>query len=143
MAADTPIAGVLTVASIWSATAYGVSVDAVIVASIPTLTGAFARVGFEVARAADSEDKVRWSRVAYLFGGTLISTPTISILGLILLQLAHANSDPAAFFGLTFAGFVGPKSILWMADTISSAINRATGWKIPRLGTPKPQGTER
>lgn len=139
MATGDAVTGALTFTGIWTATAYGVSVDAVMVAMIPTLLGAFGRVGFEMARAADPNNKVKWSSVLYLFGGTLISTPTISVLGLILIQIGHAHSDPMSFFGLFFAGFVGPKSILWLTNTISALLNKATGMKIPQLG---PQGNQ-
>lgn len=132
--------GALTAASIWGATAYGISGDAVLVALIPTLLGAFGRVGFEMARAADPVNHVKWSSVLYLFGGTLISSPSISVLGLVLLNmLPGTHSDPAAFFGLFFGGFVGPKILLWLIQNISPLVNKVTGIKLPSLG---PQGDQ-
>ena len=139
MATDTVNVGVLTIASIMGAKLYGISTQDVMVASIPTLMGAMGRVGFDIARAADPKSNVKWSAVAYLFGGTLISTPTISLLGLIVIQLTKTTSDPAILFGFIFAGFVGAKSIIWAFNGISDTLNRTFHWNLPKIG---PTGQE-
>ena len=136
MAIDTATAkfGALTIASMWGAQVYGISMENVIVASIPTFMGALGRVGFDIARAADPNSSVKWSNVAFLFGGTLIATPTVALLGLILLQLTHTTSDPAILFGFVFAGFLGPKSIIWAFNTITGLLNRMFKWQLPTIG---------
>lgn len=140
MATDTVGVASMTAASMWGATAYGISGGSVMIALIPTLLGAFGRVGFEMSRAADPGNNIKWSNVIYLFGGTLISGPSITVLGLILLQLLPGtHSDAVSFFGFFFAGFVGPKAILWLINSISTLINKSTGLKLPQLG---PQGNQ-
>lgn len=134
MTTNTPVVGALTLAGAWQASAYGMSVGDITIAMIPVLLGALGRVGFEMAKASDPINKTKWSAVLYLFGGTLISSPTISVLCLVLMHATAAKPDGVAFFGMLFAGFIGPKVILWLMNTVSSLVNKTTGLKLPQLG---------
>lgn len=134
MTPNSPTVGVLTFATIWQASLFGISVETIVIATVPTLMGAVARVGLEIAKAADPKNGVKWSGVAALFGGTLIASPTIAVLYLICLKLTGVASDSVLFLGLIFFGFIGPKALLWMLDMATSEINKRTGLNLPQFG---------
>lgn len=123
----------LTLATMWQASLFGIPVETIAIATVPTLMGALARVGFEIAKASNPKNGVRWSGVAALFGGTLISAPTIAVCYLIVLKLTNVASDDILFLGLIFFGFIGPKALLWMLDFVTGEINKRTGLKLPQL----------
>lgn len=134
MTINTPTVGALTLATMWQAQLFGVSVETIAIATVPTLMGAVARVGLEVVKASDPKNGVKWSAVAALFGGTLISSPTIAVLYLICLKSVGVASDNILFLGLIFFGFIGPKAILWLLNLATNEINRRTGLKLPQIG---------
>ena len=134
MTVNSQTVGVLTFATIWQASLFGISVETIAIATVPTLMGAVARVGLEMAKASDPRNGVKWGAVAALFGGTLISAPTIAVAYLICLKTAGVASDNLLFLGLIFFGFIGPKALLWLLNTFTTEINKRTGLKLPQIG---------
>ena len=134
MSLNTPAVGAITLAGMWQASVYGIQVETIVVATGFTLLGALARVGLEMAKAADVPGGVRWSSVFALFGGSMASATTISVVFLALLKVIGIQSDSITLLGLVFFGFVGPKSILWLFSTASTTITKKTGLKLPAIG---------
>lgn len=134
MTANTPAVGALTLAGMWQASVLGLPVETIAVATGFTILGAFGRLGFEMAKAADEPGGVKWSRIFALFGGSLTSATTLAVLFLAMLKTVGIQSDSTTLLGLVFFGFVGPKALLWLFNAGTGAISKRTGLKLPQLG---------
>ncbi len=130
--------GTLTLTGIAGAQIFGLSVATIFLATSFTFLGVLGRVGFEIAKTADTIEGVRWGKVAALFAGGCCSAVTIAVLYLAFLRAINVQSDSALSIGLVFFGFSGPKAILWLMNSSASAINKRTGLNIPLIG-PSPQ----
>ncbi|TXH15070.1 MAG: hypothetical protein E6R03_07985 [Hyphomicrobiaceae bacterium] len=130
---NTAAVGALTLAGVLNASVMGVPVDTIVVATGFTMLGAMGRLGFEMAKASEGADGVKWSKVFSLLGGSLISAPTISVICLTVLSLIGIQSDKATLLGLVFFGFVGPKSLLWLFNTGSTLFTKKTGLTLPGM----------
>lgn len=128
MATNSVGVGALTLTGIWASTVYGISVETACVASGLTMLGIMGRIGLEISNGTKA------SAVWALFGGGLCSCVTITILYLALLRLIGVQNDGATLLGLIFFGFIGPKSLLWLLNTGSTAISKRTGINLPTLG---------
>jgi len=135
MAAESIPTGAITLAGIAGAQIFGLSGGTIMLATGFTFLGVLGRVGFEIAKTADSVDGVRWGKVAALFAGGCLSAVTIAVLYLSILKAINVQSDGALSIGLVFFGFSGPKALLWLLNTAASLINKHTGLNIPLIGT--------
>jgi len=125
----------LTFAGIINAQIFGMPVGTIALATGFTLLGVMGRLGFEIARTADTELGVKWSKVAALFAGGCISSVAITVLYLALLNLIGVKNDGALVIGLVFLGFSGATSLPWIFNTASSTLNKKFGISIPLLGS--------
>lgn len=135
MTVNSPSVAAISMAGIVNAQIFGLTCGTIMLATGFTFLGVLGRVGFEIAKTADTVDGVRWSKIAAIFAGGCISSVTIAVLYLSFLRLVNVQSDSALSIGLVFFGFSGPKAILWLLNTSASAINKRTGLNIPLIGS--------
>lgn len=131
--ASGPIA-LFSFAGIASAQVFGLTGGTIMMATGFTFLGVMGRVGFEIAKTADTLEGVRWGKVAALFAGGCCSAVTIAVLFLSILKSMGVQSDSALSIGLVFFGFSGPKAVLWLLNTSALQINKRTGLNIPLIG---------
>lgn len=126
----------LSLTSILAATPFGISVETIVVATGFTMLGVFGRLGFEIAKTADTPEGVRWGKVAALFGGGMVSASALTVLFLAMLGALGIKSDSIVIIGLVFFGFSGPRAILWLFNAAASVLNKRLGLNIPLVGVP-------
>lgn len=134
MTTNDPAVAAISLAGIWGASVFGMSVGTIVIATGFTILGSMGRLGFEMAKASDSPGGVKWSSVFALLGGSLTSATTIAVVFLALLKAVGIQSDSTTLLGLVFFGFVGPKALLWLFSTATGSINKKTGLNLPTLG---------
>ena len=125
---------VFSMAGMLAASPMGINVETMLIGTCFTLFGVFGRIGFEIARGADTPGGVKWGSIAAQFGGGLLSAVAITVLYLSLLRTVGIQSDTASVIGLIFFGFTGPKALLWLLNTATGAVNKRTGLNIPQFG---------
>lgn len=135
MSGNTTVVAGLSLAGIANAQVFGLGVGTIALATGFTLLGVMGRLGFEIAKTADTTEGVKWGKVAALFAGGCCSSVAITVLYLSLLSLAGIQSDGALVIGLVFFGFSGPKAILWLFNAASGQMNKKFGTSIPQLGS--------
>lgn len=140
MTTNAPAVAALSLAGVWGASVFGISVSTVVVATGFTILGAFGRLGFEISNASNQSGGAKWSSIAALFGGSMTSAATITVLYLALLKMIGIQSDGVSVIGLLFFGFVGPKALLWLFQTASTQITKRTGIILPQFGAPPAKG---
>lgn len=136
MSTNASAVAALSIAGIVNAQIFGMTGGTIALATGFTLLGVMGRIGFEIAKTADTSDGVKWSKVAALFAGGCCSSVAITVLYLSILKLAGVQSDGALVIGLVFFGFSGPRAILWLLNTAASFINKRTGLNIPLVAVP-------
>lgn len=139
MSINPPAVAALSVAGIVNAQIFGMTGGTIALATGFTLLGVVGRIGFEISKTADTENGVKWSKVAALFSGGCCSSVAITVLYLSLLKLGGVQSDGAIVIGLVFFGFSGPPALIWLLNTAASIINKRTGLNIPLIATPQAQ----
>ena len=124
----------LSVAGIMAASPMGFPMETIVLATGFTLLGIVGRLGFEISKAAEQPGVVKWSSVAALFGGSILSSVPITVLYLALLKTAGIQSDTASVIGCIFLGFTGPKAFIWLYNSLSGWLGKRTGLTFPQIG---------
>lgn len=122
----------LTFAGLMTMQLMGISIETMAVATSFCLLGTFGRLGFEISAAA-AANGARWGAIAFLFGGSLIAAPTLSIVTLLVLKLVGVQNDSATIFGLIFVGFFGAPILPWLFNTGSNLFKKL-GLTLPQVG---------
>ncbi len=134
MTQTTTAVAAISLAGIVNAQVFGLGVGTIALATGFTLLGVMSRLGFEIAKTADTIDGVKWGKVAALFAGGCCSSVAITVLYLSILELIGIKNDGALVIGLVFLGFSGATSLPWIFNTASGQLNKKFGLSIPTLG---------
>lgn len=124
----------LSLSGFWGASILGLPVATIVIVTGVVVMGAFGRLGFEIATQAETAYGIKWGRIAALFGGSLISAPTLAVGCLLGLKSAGIQSDGAEFFGALVCGILGPKALLWLYSMGSNVFSKKTGMTLPTFG---------
>lgn len=138
MTGNTTAVAAISLAGIASAQVFGMTAGTIALATGFTLLGVLGRLGFEIAKTADTEQGVKWGKISALFAGGLLSSVAITVLYLSLLNLIGIKNDGALVIGLVFLGFSGATILPWIFNTASGTLNKKFGMSLPLLG---PKGT--
>jgi hypothetical protein len=124
----------LSLAGILTAQPFGLSIETIAIGTGFAVIGTIGRAAFEVQRSSEGQEGMKLSKIFYWLGAGFIGAPFVTIMYLVVLNLAHIQSDGISILGLLFFGFSGPRAVTWLLNYVISILNKRLGTTIPTLG---------